>query len=92
MLPCPDPGPSSGRPGLQQAAGRPQDAMRGFDKPHVSKDLDELHVFKDLGLVRAKKVKLGTLYEKAWLNGGVTVATAWWPHTGEFCPGAAASP
>jgi hypothetical protein len=73
-------------------AKKPSLAMRGFDKPHVSKDLDELYVSKDLGLVRAKEVKLDTRYEKAWLDGGVTVATAWWPHTGEFCPGAAASP
>jgi hypothetical protein len=27
MLPCPDPGPSPGRPGLRQAAGRPQDVL-----------------------------------------------------------------
>ena len=36
--------------------------------------------------------KLDTAYEKARMDGGVTVAAAWRPHTGEFCPGAAASP
>jgi hypothetical protein len=65
--------------------------MRGFDKLHVSKDLDELYVSKDFGLVRAKKVKPDTLYKKARMDGGVTVAAAWRPHTGEFCPGVAAS-
>jgi hypothetical protein len=49
-------------------------------------------VSKDLGLIRAEKVKLDTPYEKARMDGGVTVAAAWRPHTGEFCPGVAASP
>ena len=73
-------------------AMKPSLGMRGFDKLHVSKDLDEMTVSKDLGLIRAEKVKLDTPYEKARMDGGVTVAAAWRPHTGEFCPGAAASP
>jgi hypothetical protein len=47
---------------------------------------------KDLGFIRAKKVELDMRYEKTRLAGGVTVAAAWRPHTGESCLGAAASP
>jgi hypothetical protein len=47
---------------------------------------------KDLSFVRVEEVKLDTPHEKARLDGGVTVAAAWRPHTGESCPGAAAPP
>jgi hypothetical protein len=52
----------------------------------------KLFTSKDLGFVRAKKVELDTPHEKTRLAGGVTVAAAWRPHTGEFCLGAAAPP
>ena len=36
-------------------AKKPSLAVHGFDKLHVSKDLDGLYVSKDHGLIRAKK-------------------------------------